>query len=192
MEEPGPLGEAAIEETDSSAIRDVAREETAVDDMDSSAIRDVAYDREGRPMRTPEEPPTSSPDIKDVDSSAIRDVPEEPERKKPTPKKRGQPKQEKSQCPICLRWYCGKRVQPGGHVCHPIKLPEPKPLGTACRDEPKSPEPKSPEPKSPEPPLPTPPEEVLITHSDVVRFIARKRTNRHERKRDRWHQQMFG
>ena len=30
-----------------------------------------------------------------------------------------------------------------------------------------------------------------LTHADVVRFMARERMNRHERKRDRWHQQMF-
>ena len=162
MEEPSPLGEAPTP----SAIEETAIEETAVDDIEEPPPL----------MPIPEDPPTSLPE------------PEEPEHKKPTPKKRGQPKQEKSQCPICLRWYCGKRVQPGGHVCHPIKLP----LGTACRDEPKSPEPKSPEPKSPEPPPPAPPEEVLITHSDVVRFMACERMNRHERKRDRWHQQMFG
>ena len=170
MEEPGPLGDSsAIGDVDSSAIGDVAIEErdVAVDDIeappdvpDNSAIGDVAVR-----------------DVPEVDSSDV------PENKKPTPKKRGQPKQEKSQCPICLRWYCGKRVQPGGHVCHPIKLP----LGTG-----KSPEPKSPEPRTPEPPPPAPPEEVLITHSDVARFMARERMNRHERKRDRWHQQMFG
>ena len=41
-------------------------------------------------------------------------------------------------------------------------------LDTACRDEPQ------------------------ISHADVVRFMARDRMNRHERKRDRWQQQMFG
>ena len=36
------------------------------------------------------------------------------------------------------------------------------------------------------------PREPMLTHADVVRFMAREKMNRHERKRDRWHQQMFG
>ena len=34
--------------------------------------------------------------------------------------------------------------------------------------------------------------EPMLTHADVVRFMAREKMNRHERKRDRWQQQMFG
>ena len=96
------------------------------------------------------------------------------------------------QCPICLRYYCERRVHPGGHVCHPVKIPD---IPKNIEPKPKSPEPKSPEPKSPEPdPMPPrePTPEPMITHADVVRFMARERMNRHERKRDRWHQQMFG
>ena len=44
-------------------------------------------------------------------------------------------------------------------------------------------------PKSPEPSSMV--VEPRLTHADVVRFMAREKMNRHDRKRDRWHQLMF-
>ena len=49
-----------------------------------------------------------------------------------------------------------------------------------------------------EEPLPAPPEvlreppERQINYEDVVRFLTRERMSRHERKRERWANQMFG
>ena len=110
------------------------------------------------------------------------------------------------QCPICLRYYCERRVHPGGHVCHPVKLPEvkekePEPPAEPPADAPAAKPPVEPTPpremRDPEATRPgstglAPKEEAMISHADVVRFMARERMNRHERKRDRWHQQMFG
>ena len=119
--------------------------------------------------------------------------PEVPEPKDPTPepeaparKKRGPPKEPKEQCSLCLRYYCARRVLPGGHVCHP---PIPKKAPTPPEPTPRPP---TPEPEEPEDLMASSFVEPRVTHSDVVRFMARERMNRHERKRDRWQQQMFG
>lgn len=115
---------------------------------------------------------------------------EEPEEEPKARKKRGAPKDPKIQCPICLRFYCGWRSQPGGHVCHPVKIPDPP-----KSIEPKPIAPEGPAPESPEDPMASSmvmAPEPVISHSDVVRFMARERMNRHERKRERWQQQMFG
>ena len=143
------------------------------------------------------EPPADKPKEEPKDPEPMTDRPKDPEPKeKPEPKarkKRGAPRDPKIQCPECLRFYCGWGVQPGGHVCHPVKLPDLKPT------EP-TPPPDDPSPESPvEDPEPDPmassivmAPEPKLTHSDVVRFMAREKMNRHERKRERWQQQMFG
>ena len=118
----------------------------------------------------------------------------------PPQKKRGPPKQPKEQCSICLRYYSLKRVVPGGHAnCVPPVAKE----KTVKED-----------PAPPAPPPPPPPEDAgnqgnhsvasmsdsfvkdaggpHISRQDVVRFLAAERMNRHARKRERWHQQMFG
>ena len=131
------------------------------------------------------------------------DKPKEPEPKEkpkdPKPKKRGPAREPKVQCPTCLRYYCGWRVHSGGHVCHPVRLPDPpKPAEPTPRNTSEAP-PEDHEPKSRgiEDPEPDPMASSIValpelTHSDVVRFMARERMNRHERKRERWQQQMFG
>ena len=145
---------------------------------------------EEAPPEPKEEPKEESPPEPKEEAKPVAE--EEPKARK----KRGPPRDPKIQCPLCLRFYCGWRSQPGGHVCHPVKIPSsgrepdiPKPV------EPK-PEPKE-EPESPEDPMARsmvvePKEEPKLTYSDVVRYMARERMNRHERKKDRWNQQMFG
>ena len=121
-------------------------------------------------------------------------------KEKPPPKKRGPPKQPKVQCTICLRYYSMKRVVPGGHAnCVP---PVPKQSS--------APPPAAEEPPEPPPPPPVEPDADApdeaggenamsssfvagaVSRHDVVRFLASERMNRHARKRERWHQQMFG
>ena len=140
------------------------------------------------------------PEPKDPEPPA--DKPKDPEPKEkpkdPKPKKRGPAREPKVQCPTCLRYYCGWRVHSGGHVCHPVRLPDPpKPAERTPRNTSEAPpedQEHEPDPSSgkmassvvevaPEP---------MLTHADVVRFMARERMNRHERKRERWQQLMFG
>ena len=116
----------------------------------------------------------------------------------PPRKKRGPPKEPKEQCSVCLRYYSLKRVVPGGHAnCVPPVAKE-----KTVKEEHALPAP------------PPPPEDAgnqgnhsvasmsdsfvkdaggpHISRQDVVRFLAAERMNRHARKRERWHQQMFG
>ena len=118
----------------------------------------------------------------------------------PPRKKRGPPKEPKEQCSVCLRYYSLKRVVPGGHAnCVPPVAKE-----KTIKEE----------HALPAPPPPPPPEDHRnhsvasmsssfvknadsghqpnISRQDVVRFLAAERMNRHARKRERWHQQMFG
>ena len=132
----------------------------------------------------PKEPEAKEPEAKEPE-------PKESEALLPTPepllpkarKKRGPPKEPKEQCPICLRYYSPKRVIPGGHAnCIPP---------VANRTSPRVPTP-PPEPEEAQDPMASSFIEPQISHADVVRFMARDRMNRHERKRERWQQQMFG
>ena len=113
----------------------------------------------------------------------VEEPPREPVKGKP------KPKAPKEQCPICLRWYSLARVAPGMHKCVP---PVPKSAEPEYDHEGRPmPEP----PKPPEPPAPVDPpkfEERQINYDDVMRFLTRERLSRHERKRERWAQQMFG
>ena len=103
--------------------------------------------------------------------------PQEPVKGKP------KPKAPKEQCPICLRWYSLARVAPGMHKCVPPVPKPPTPSSAATI------------PPSPQllatPPLPDPVERQ-INYDDVMRFLTRERMSRHERKRERWAQHMFG
>ena len=135
-------------------------------------------------------PPTLKEDANEAKEEP-KEEPKEPaelpssgrEPKEKVRKKRGPPKEPKIQCPICLRFYCGWRSQPGGHVCHPVKLPDPP--APAERYPPPQDKPKPEPPEPPHEPKSPVPVEPKLTHADVVRFMARE-------KRDRWHQQMSG
>ena len=128
--------------------------------------------------------PASQPPETQAEEPQAKEPPEEPVKGKP-PK----PKPPKEQCPICLRWYSLARVAPGMHKCVP---PVPKSAEPEYEREGRPmPEP----PKPPEPPAPVEPpkfEERQINYDDVMRFLTRERMSRHERKRERWAQQMFG
>ena len=127
---------------------------------------------------------TLPPPETQADEPQAKEPPQEPVKGKP-PK----PKAPKEQCPICLRWYSLARVAPGMHKCVP---PVPKSAEPEYdREGRPMPEP----PKPPEPPAPVEPpkfEERQINYDDVMRFLTRERMSRHERKRGRWAQQMFG
>ena len=127
----------------------------------------------------------------------------------PPRKKRGPPKEPKEQCSVCLRYYSLKRVVPGGHAnCVPPVAKE-----KTVKEE------HAPPPPPPPPPEDDRNHSVAsmsssfvknaeggseggsdravdsgphISRQDVVRFLAAERMNRHARKRERWHQQMFG
>ena len=135
----------------------------------------------------------------------------------PARKKRGPPKEPKEQCSVCLRYYSLKRVVPGGHAnCVPPVAKE-KTIKAEGGQRPAA----LPAPPPPPPPPPEDDRNHSvasmsssfvknaeggseggsdravdsgphISRQDVVRFLAAERMNRHARKRERWHQQMFG
>ena len=110
--------------------------------------------------------------------------PQEPVKTKP------KPKAPKEQCPICLRWYSLARVAPGMHKCVP---PVPKPKDEYDREGRPMPLPPAKDaPTEEPPPAPVEPLERQINYDDIMRFLTRERMSRHERKRERWAQQMFG
>ena len=147
----------------------------------------------------PEEPEPKVPEpLADKPKGPEPKEPEPKEKPKdPKPKKRGPAREPKVQCPTCLRYHCGWRVHSGGHVCHPVRLPEPKPVEpnpVEPKEEPKEDPEDEPDPSSGREPMAQSmvAPEPRLTHSDVARFMARERMNRHERKRQRWQDQMFG
>ena len=110
--------------------------------------------------------------------------PQEPVKTKP------KPKAPKEQCPICLRWYSLARVAPGMHKC---VRPVPKPKDEYDREGRPMPLPPAKDaPTEEPPPAPVEPLERQINYDDIMRFLTRERMSRHERKRERWAQQMFG
>ena len=148
----------------------------SVGDQDAAVLETTEVD--------PPEPSAQEPDAAPTGAAETQEVAASPIKSKPA-----RPKPPKEHCPICLRWYGLAQVAPGMHKCVP---PMPK---SAVPEYDREGRPMSEPPKPPGPQAPVEPpkfEERQINYDDVMRFLTRERLSWHERKRERWSQQMFG
>jgi len=165
--------------------------------MEPSIAEETDPPQEKRDVSEPDEEkesvsvPEKEEEVCVKEEEECRATEEAPVKEKPPPKKRGPPKQPKVQCTICLRYYSMKRVVPGGHAncVPPVKKDTALP---PVAEEPPPPAPPPPPARedTPAPAIAT--ASTSVSRQDVVRFLASERMNRHARRAERWHQQMFG